>query len=236
MVVGAASEPAEERDADLGDLVAVLAHDMKNALAALTANLHYLDGSLGQSDDPDCAEALSDSVTLCQALDHFLRNLDLLGRHKRVTTQSSPTPLLALATQAASRFERQAGASGVELLVEAPDGEDALAFVDRDLFLRAAENLVANAVENAPKGSKIVLEIEAGDRESSLTVIDARSAAPPPLLPPKDAGGHRGRGLTMVCADIAARAGGGRLLRSGKPGECRLRLVAPARDVEERSA
>ena len=79
-----AAEPTNEREADLGDLVVIMAHDLKNALAALTANLHFLDGSMSEVGDPETAEALSDSVTLCQVLDHFLRNLDLLGRLQRL--------------------------------------------------------------------------------------------------------------------------------------------------------
>jgi signal transduction histidine kinase len=236
----AASEPALESDAQLADLVVIMAHDLKNALAALSANLHYLDGALGESGDGDSIEALSDSVTLCHVLEHFMRNLDLIGRYESVATHRGPTSLRALATEAATRFQRQAKAAGVEISVEMPSGRDALAFVDRDLFLRATENIVANAVENAPKGSTIVIAIEAGDRESSLTVIDERNAPPPALLRPRSAAaggariaeGQRGRGLGIFCADVAARAGGGQLERSGRPSECRLRLVAPAREQE----
>jgi K+-sensing histidine kinase KdpD len=236
----AVSEPARERDAQLAELVVILAHDFKNALAALTANLHFLDGSFGEGGDPDSVEALSDSVTLCQVLDHFLRNLDLLGRYEGVVAHKSLTSLRTIASDAAARFQRQARTADVEVSVETPDGRDALAFIDRDLFLRATENLLANAIESAPKGSRVVVEITGGERESSLTVIDARDTLPPALLRPKTlppAGqrpteGHRGRGLGIFCADVAARAGGGRLERSGRPSECRLRLVAPAREQE----
>lgn len=235
----AVPEPAPERDAQLAELVVILAHDSKNALAALTANLHFLDSSLAEGGDPDTVEALSDSVTLCQVLDHFLRNLDLLGRYKSVAPHRTLTSLRAVASDAIGRFQRNARASGVHLvLADAKEGSDALAFIDRDLFSRAAENLVANAVENAPKGSRVVIEIAGDERESSLTVIDARDAPPPALLRPSalssaghhPAEGHRGRGLGIFCADVAARAGGGKLDRGGRPGECRLRLVAPTRD------
>jgi K+-sensing histidine kinase KdpD len=241
----AVPEPARERDAQLAELVVILAHDFKNALAALTANLHYLDSSLSESGDPDSVEALSDSVTLCQVLDHFLRNLDLLGRYESVVAHRTLTSLRAVASDAIGRFQRHAKASGVHLaLADGKEGSDALAFIDRDLFLRAAENLVANAVENAPKGSRVMIEIEGSERESSLTVIDSRDAPPPALLRPsvppsvgqRPAEGHRGRGLGIFCADVAARAGGGQLERSGRPGECRLRLIAPSRDARDEGA
>lgn len=225
------------RDIELSDLVVILAHDLKNALAALTANLHFLDGSLSANGDPENTEALSDSVTLCQVLDHSLRNLDLLGRYESVTAHKSLTSLRSLANDAATRFERQAKMAGVEIHIE-PEGRDALAFVDRDLFLRATENVVANAVENAPKGTRVRVVIAGDDHESSLTVIDARTTPPPTLLRTRSPDGqrtqdrHRGRGLGILCADVAARAGGGLLERSGRPSECRLRLVAPSREQE----
>ena len=76
-----------------------MAHDLKNALAALSANLHYLEGSMPEGADTDTVEALGDSVTLCHVLDHFLRNLDLIGRfdNQKVAVHRNFTSLRTIA-------------------------------------------------------------------------------------------------------------------------------------------
>lgn len=230
-----ASEPAHEPT--LAEQVVVLAHDLKNSLAALSANLHFLESSLGDTADTDSLEALGDSVTICQSLDHLLRNLDLLGRSERLNVHRHLTSLRSVAADISARFQRQARSVGLAIEVSGTGGDDVLAFIDRDLFTRAAENLLANALEHAPRGSRVAIVVAGGGGESSLTIVDARESLPSTLRPasPPGAGAppaevRQGRGLGLICAEIAARAAGGRLERGGGPSECRLRLVAPARE------
>jgi signal transduction histidine kinase len=235
-----ASELLRDTSASLSDLVVIMAHDLKNALAALSANLHFLEGAIESTADADSLEALSDSVTLCHVLDQFLRNLDLIGRSdtEKLTVHRNFTSLRAVAGDVVGKFQRQAKAAGVELATTTDGQRDVLAFVDRELFARAAENLVMQAIEHAPKGSRVTIDTASEGAESSLTVIDARESPPPSLDMPAPtkggslrppAGGKAARGLGLYCAAVAGRAAGGRLEPSGGPGNCRLRLVAPAR-------
>lgn len=241
MVHPAGSEALSDPDAKLAELVVIMAHDLKNLLAALSANLHFLESSMAETADTDSVEALSDSVTLCNVLDHFLRNLDLIGRSddNKIAVHKNLTSLRSIAGDAAGRFQREAKAAGVDLeLVESAD-RDVVAHVDRDLTARAVDNLLGQALENAPRGSSIRIELGEGGGEAWLSVTDAREAPPaslrvPSSTPsgtarPSSSSGRQGRGLRLHCADIAARAAGGRLEQSGGPGECRLRLVAPSR-------
>lgn len=231
-----ASEPA--RESKLAEHVVILAHDLKNSLAALSANLHFLEGVLADTADGDSLEALGDSVMICQSLDHLLRNLDLLGRSEKLLVHRHLTSLRSVAGDISNRFQRQARSAGVELeIIADPESDDVLAFIDRDLFTRSAENLLANAIEHAPRGSLVRILIAGGGGESSLTIVDARENMPAPRSPhatgaPGEAPAEvrQGRGLGLVCAEVAARAAGSRLERGGGPGDCRLRLVAPARE------
>jgi K+-sensing histidine kinase KdpD len=228
-------------DAKLAELVVIMAHDLKNLLAALSANLHFLEGSIADVGDTDSVEALGDSVTLCAVLDHFLRNLDLIGRHDngRIAVHKNLTSLRSIAGEATGKFQREAKTAGVDLDLAEPTDRDVVAFVDRELFARAVDNMVGQALENAPRGSRVLLEVGEGNGESWLSVTDAREAPPPSLrVPtstpsgtarPSSSSGRHGRGLRVHCADIAAKAAGGRVEQSGGPGECRLRLVAPSR-------
>lgn len=241
MVHSAGPSGLHDPDAKLAELVVIMAHDLKNLLAALSANLHFLEGSIADTADTDSVEALGDSVTLCNVLDHFLRNLDLIGRHdnSKIAVHKNLTSLRSIAGEAGGKFQREAKAAGVDLDLSEPLDRDVLAFVDRELLSRAVDNMVGQALENAPRGTRVLIEVGEGGGESWLSVTDAREAPPPSLrVPastrsgtarPSSSSGRQGRGLRLHCADIAARVAGGRIEQSGGPGECRLRLVAPSR-------
>lgn len=224
---------------ELSDLIVMMAHDLKNPLAALTTNLHFLQGAEGKQEQ-DAIDALGDSVTLCEVLERFFRNLDLLGRRQKLVPRRQIVSAFALAHEAVTRARVHAASSGVEIRLEG-DGEGTpAAFVDRDLFCRAIENVIANALESAPTGSVVSVKVSGEDTEPTILVTDARERPPP--LKALDGGGLAfdgpgvakrlqglyGRGLALLCADVAARASGARLEIEGEPRACRMRLIAAA--------
>lgn len=225
----------------LSDLVVVMAHDLKNPLAALMTNLHFLQGCV-TGPDQDAVEALGDSATLCEVLERFLRNLDLLGRKDNLVARRQPVSIGALAHEAVTRAQSQASTVGIELLLDVVDGaSDASITVDRDLFTRALDNMIANALESAPSGSQVRVAVTRDEDAASIVISDLRSSVPPleardsGLTPTVSLDGRRiqglyGRGLALLCADLAARATGARLEIDGSDGACRLRLVAPVRE------
>lgn len=225
---------------ELSDLVAMMAHDLKNPLAALMTNLHFLQSSLSELEQDDL-DALGDSVTLCEVLERFLRNLDLLARRKEVAARRQLVPIGAIAHEAVTRIQPQATTAGVELQLHPDSERDPSVFVDRDLFTRAVENLIANALESAPGGSKVEVKVTSAGAEVTIDVTDARESPPTwtvheassltdAQLEGKRLQGLYGRGLALLCADLAARATGVRLEIDGVPRACRLRLVAPVRE------
>jgi len=222
---------------DLSDLVVIMAHDLKNPLAALMTNLHFLQGAIS-GPDQDAVDALGDSVTLCEVLERFLRNLDLLARKSGFTVHRQVVAVGAIAQEVVSRAESQASTAGVVLAVDLAGG-DPTAFVDRDLLTRAVENMLANALEQAPSGSRVRVEVKADQKTVEVLITDGREAPPSlqraegGLVPATPVEKKRiqalyGRGLALLCADLASRATGARLEVDGGPRVCRLRLVAPA--------
>jgi len=224
---------------DLSDLVVIMAHDLKNPLAALMTNLHFLQGAVS-GPDQDAVDALCDSVTLCEVLERFLRNLDLLARKREIAVRRQVVAVGAIVQEVVSRAQTQASTAGVEILLDG-DAGDPPAFVDRDLLTRAVENMLANALEHSPSGSRVRVEVTAGEETVAVATTDARETLPllqmaeDSLVPTTPATGKRiqglyGRGLALLCADLAARATGARIEIDGAPRACRLRLVAPARE------
>lgn len=225
---------------DLSDLVVIMAHDLKNPLAALMTNLHFLQGSLS-APDQDAADALGDSVTLCEVLERFLRNLDLLARKQEIAARRQSLGVSAMVQEAVNRAQSAASTAGIELVLAAEAPGEAPVVVDRDLFTRALENVLANALEHAPSGSQVRVEVTTEADEVAIVITDARDALPTvrvadgrlaPAAPveTKRLQGIYGRGLALLCADLAARATGARLEIDGAPRACRLRLVAPVRE------
>src|SRR6186713_225154 len=57
----------------IGELLGLLAHDLRNPLSALHSNLGYLDTVLSSHDD-EAREAVEDGVVSCDGLSHVIDN------------------------------------------------------------------------------------------------------------------------------------------------------------------
>lgn len=225
-------------EVSISELLKVMAHDLRNPLSALVTNLHFLKGS-AEKLDSDSREALADSVSLCDVLERLITNLDIVARGEQDKPRNRfPLSLLQLAQSIVQRNQHQASSAGLELcLLPAIDG-DLMVLVEREMFARAAENLVANAIEHAPMGTQVKVEIAPHGQDAAFNVIDIAPPVPTELRKQavsfagqarhlRRAESRYGRGLGLLCADLAARAAGGRVELDGRPGESVLRLVAP---------
>jgi K+-sensing histidine kinase KdpD len=225
------------RDPELPELLKVMSHDLKNPLSALLTNLHFLQTTLPALDQ-DATEALADSVSLCDVLERLITNLDILAKAGQARSNRFATSLRQVAQSVVSRTRHQAVSAGIAIAIAEAES-DVMALVDRDSFTRAAENLVANAIEHAPTGSSIAVDFARSGDEAVLTVRDAAPGVPPALREQavsvagqardgRQAEARYGRGLGLLCADLAARAAGARLELAGDQKGSQLRLVAPA--------
>ncbi len=202
----------------LGRLLGLMAHDLRNPLAAIHSNLGYVEG--GAALDADGREALSDAIVSCDAIAHIIDNLEILGAHLRVEAPpveqrfdaGALIPDVVVTCGAAAR-------SHDVRLVQAPHGEPALALGDRELSRRALTNLVRNSIQLSPAGSEIVLSVE-GRGERVIVRVDDGGEPPPPALAEAvftavgqiegktKPGGRYSRGLGLMAARLAAERGG----------------------------
>jgi K+-sensing histidine kinase KdpD len=236
------SESQRRPKPDLGAQVCVMAHDLKNPLAALVTNLHFVRSSLGDNGGADVAEALGDSVALCEVLERFTGNLDLLAR--RLVGRPAMVSLRDTTEDLVGRQTPHAAALGVRLDYERPS-KVLVVEVDKELFGRAADNVLANAIEHAPQGSTVVVRLEReGAEHVAFVVRDEGPAMAVELYEQilKTGGlsgtrrrpdGRVGRGLGLVCAELAATAAGARLEVGGDARGSRLRLIAPLAATDE---
>ncbi len=218
------SEPPE-----IAETLSLLAHDLKNPLAAILTNLGFvrtfvneLDPSNPPSDAEltDAREAMLDAHLACEALQRFVANLEVVARDLGGARKAElqPLDLLALADEIVARHENAAASRRLELVVEG----SGWARGDRDQIVRALDNVVANAMQHAPAGTPVTVEITARGSDVVVTVLDKGVAVPVELrneavtragqsTAKANPAARYGRGLALYAAATAARSGGGRL-------------------------
>ncbi len=249
----------QNRHGQLGEALSLLAHDLKNPLAAVLTNLAYVGSALQEerSVSEDVREAMTDARLACESLQRFVHNLELFGRDAAGRASMPPleTAPLDLRSVVDDVLERQReSATGRRLRFEIVDGAGGpagsegkariYALADRELVVRALDNLVADSVQCAPARSVIELLVRRlGAHEVAIVVRDDGAIVPEELrdLIPTANGqtlskgrpeARYGRGLALWAASIAARLAGGRLDLGAVAGKSALTVVVPAHQDE----
>ncbi len=230
---------------DIAETLSLLAHDLKNPLAAVLTNIGFVGGFVDtlnpdvppdENELTDVREAMLDAKLACEALQRFVSNLEVVARDLgggRASFPPEPLPLdiLALADEVVARHRGAASARRLELSVESAG--PCWARGDRDSILRAVDNLVANAVQYAPAGTRIVVDVGGRGREVALTVLDDGVAIPEGMREEAtsrpgqsrakgSAEARYGRGLALYAAAASARLGGGRVVVGVRDGKSAL--------------
>jgi signal transduction histidine kinase len=220
----------------LPELMAILAHDMRNPLSALLTNIHFVQ-SIARGSALDIDEALTDSALSCSVLGQIIGNLEVLGR----AFAGARPPATAVGTreaaaQAVARVAQQALLAAIEPVM-AP-GPGATVLVEPLLFGRALDNLLANALQYAPAKTKITVELATAGERACVRVIDVGPIVPPEfrerVLTEEGQGAAKkryearyGRGLGLYCAGQAAHLAGADLTLGEREGHAVAELWGP---------
>jgi signal transduction histidine kinase len=199
----------ETIDAQLiGELLGLLAHDLRNPLSALHSNLGYLDTVLS-SHDGEAREAVEDGVVSCDGLSHVIDNVDLLGQVLRggLRVQRSSSPVAALIAGAVERCQLELDAKARQL--------HATVDVGRDLATRALTNLIRNSIQHAPPSTTVTVSasiedqricVQVRDQGTQLTDDNRESAftAEGQVAAKARSNSRYSRGMGLYCARLAA--------------------------------
>ena len=184
----------------------LLTHDMRAPQATILALLdQHRSAKAGL--DPDLADRLRHLATRTIALaDGYLQ----LARADAGGYAMTEVDLAAIVTEAVDELWPQSQAKGITLAGEGLDDE-ALLMGDYQLLLRAAVNLIGNAVKFAPKGSAVVVRVANLGTQWELAVTDSGpgldpGAAGPPVRPLQ---GRRGGGRRRAGPGVRPRRGAG---------------------------
>ena len=220
----------------LPELMAILAHDMRNPLSALLTNIHFVQ-SVARGSTLDVDEALSDSALSCTILSQVIGNLEVLGRAFG-PAHPAPTPLgtREAAGQAVARASAHASLAGVELAIL--PGSGATVHVEPVFFGRALDNVLANSLQYSPAQGKVTIELATQGDRSGVWVSDGGPIVPPDFRErvltiegqseaKKLYEARYGRGLGLYCAAQAARIAGAELTVGEGDGRFRIELWGP---------
>jgi signal transduction histidine kinase len=126
----------------LGQLAAVVAHEVRNPLAGLRASLQMLDRRMAESRDREIVAAMIQRI---DSLNEKVEDLLLYARPKPARLQ--PVDVIALLREVASSARVATGYAGPAIPIEG--GTGAVALADPDMLRAALLNVTMNACQAA---------------------------------------------------------------------------------------
>ncbi|MEJ7735002.1 MAG: response regulator [Polyangiaceae bacterium] len=161
------------------EMSALIVHDMKSPLMAITGNLHYVLGGPLSEDEDSKREALQETREAADHLTRLIENLLHLVKLEsgRFLPRRSEATLRSIVAPLARR--RQLLAQDHRLTLDAPELPDAPLLVDVDLVTRALDNLLDNAFRYTPCGGHVRIDAEVSP--GSVRIHVGNTGTPVPL-------------------------------------------------------
>lgn len=213
------------------EFIGVVAHDLRNPVAAISSGLRMLERGRDAERDPTLFVELKKSV---------LRSDEMIGNLLDFTKGRLDGSLaadvqrdvdLAELVEAIAAEMRLGSGQAIEVRVERPLVFDC----DAKRIRQLVSNLVGNAAHHGRDGAPIAVTAEASDGDFLLTVANEGDPIPPELIPEVFApfargkgGRQNGLGLGLYIASQVAEAHGGALSVQSDIDETRLMFRMPA--------
>jgi signal transduction histidine kinase len=222
-----------------GQLIALVAHDLRNPLSALQSNVSFVACATSIS-EPERQEALDDAAISCEALAHIIDNLDIVSQFLLGRRQASRMRISALGVvnEVVTRFDRLAQSHGGRLQVPRDlSSNDVYVRSNREMLSRALGNLLANSIQYGGGGA-VSVELNERDLECVFSVRDGgvpvasglrqvAFSAEGQVAAKTNGGGRYSRGLGLFAATIAAEAAGARVEATEQDGHNVFLLSVP---------
>jgi signal transduction histidine kinase len=216
-----------------GELMTMLAHDLRNYMTLVRGRLAMLERrAQHEQREQDMLLAASATKTL-ERMDRLIANVLETARMERGLFELSvqPVDLVLLARQTAELLQTD----DIPIMLDLP--ETAIVHGDGERLRQVLHNLLSNAMQHSPSHAPVTLRLAVETRNGGtwmvLTVCDRGAGIPPEVLPRiferfASGPGSRGLGLGLYLARGIAMAHGGMLTvqSSSSAGTC-FELVLP---------
>ena len=223
-----AEEALQEANHRKDEFLAMLAHELRNPLAPISAAAQVLRLAPGQPDKVrQYSEVISRQVNHMTTLVNDLLDVSRVTRGM-VELEMAEVDVKAVVTQAAEQVHPLIEAGRHSLVVQLGAAR-ACVLGDRARLIQVTANLLANAAKYTPAGGRIMLAVEPVDGKVKIEVTDNGSGIDADLLPhvfdlfvqgkrtPDRAQGGLGLGLALV-KNIVGMHGGQVAARSAGAG------------------
>jgi signal transduction histidine kinase len=173
----------ELADRDRSRLTAMLVHDMKNPLSALSAALELTRDKERRSGDERLAKLLDGSLASARGLQGLIEDALLVYRSEDAPeTERRPASVAEALALPLEEARWMAVPRHVSVVVDVPSGLASVR-LDTKMFRRAAANLFGNAVKFSPKGGVVRITARVVDEDGRpflrLEVADEGPGFPP---------------------------------------------------------
>jgi signal transduction histidine kinase len=215
-----------ERQATLGALVPVVAHNIRNPLASIRAAAQILADTDSRN---ELRETREDIIETVDRLGRWLGTL--LFYLNPLEPQKKPVRLSTVVEGALTPLKTKLEERDLKILRQNWTSDDAV-HADIDLLEQAIHGLVNNAIEASPQGAEIRLAIEPQESSVELRIDDQgpgmRDAPQPTDRLPGPTTKRFGTGLGIPFAFKVCQAHGGRLaFEQLTCGGTRVRVIIP---------
>ena len=227
------------------DLLAMIAHDMRNPLQAIVSSGELIKtynsaSSAGGGEIYSKIDKSCDVIT--RTTERMEKMIALMMKNGRANATSfkahcADVPLLSPVQTALGLRAGAANLKNIELSEMIDPGLHA--WVDEDLLIEALDNLVGNAIKFSPKGKRVVIKSQVSDGFAELRIIDEgqgmerdefdHAFKPFQTVSSRPTGSETSTGLGLAIVRSIAEAHGGAVdvASDGKDKGCAFTLSLP---------
>jgi len=226
------------------EVLAIVSHDLRNPLSAITLGASLLLTSKTLSDeDREQVETMQVSAERMNRLIADLLDVTRLEGGKRLPIEPGRVEAAQLLREAEELFRAQAAVADVKLEHRVGDGVRAV-HADHHRVMQVLSNLIGNSLKFTPPGGTIAMSAQPHEDGALFTVADTGPGIPrehlrhifTPYWQAKRAE-RLGAGLGLPIARGIVEAHGGRIWAESEPGKgTRFLFTLPAADAAPREA
>jgi PAS domain S-box-containing protein len=183
--------------ARLGEMAAVVAHEVKNPLAGIRGALQVIGGRLPETSRDRAI--IGDIVARLDSLNDIVQDLLVFARPRE--PRLSPVSVAELLEDTAALLRKDVTHAGVDVTIS---GDRPLIGADPEQLQTAFLNLLLNAVQASSSGDRIRVTIASDDGVCRVAIADSGPGIPPgtadKIFEPFFTTKHRGTGLGLPTA------------------------------------
>ena len=215
-----------EKQAALGLLVPMLAHNIRNPLASIRATAQVVDIKEGDKDTQDSINGIINTV---DRLERWTTSL--LAYLHPVKPALSKASLDKVMTNALIPLQQKLSEKNIKLIKRIAIKDQEI-LTDEHLLEQLFYNLILNAIEASPQNSEIKINAEINEAILNVSIIDAGSGMPfkpdPSALSPGKSTKRFGTGLGIPFAFKACEVLNGQIdFQSAEPKGTKITLYFP---------